>query len=323
MELVLLAWNRLYYGAWVPNTYLAKDMSIRVALRWGLKYLVFGGYSGNLSGGIRFWVSAALALGVSVLLLVGAVAGALRFRTYGYLVAAALAQALFILKSGGDWMKFDRFLEPVVPCVIILQLLGAAILLQWIVGRAHHDDAEAKTTRNLRLFVGTILLGGLVLGTCFAFIQIDPVWTLKGVSDQALVNDSGDQQYSKVWAEEPRLFACARPGQLVATTEAGYGPFVDEWLRVLDLRGLTNREIAETAPASLKSSAGVADQGWQSPTSPVGKVILQERPVLVVTVDGPATEKALDGEYHLIDVQSATGLRVYAEVGTACSVRNS
>jgi hypothetical protein len=143
------------------------------------------------------------------------------------------------------------------------------------------------------------------------------------MSDQALVKDSGDQQYSTVWAEEPRLFACARPGQLVATTEAGYGPFVDEWLRVLDLRGLTNREIAETAPASLKSSAGVADLRWQSPTSPVGKVILQEHPVLVVTVNGPATEKALGGEYHLIDVQSATGLRVYAEVGTACSVRNS
>jgi hypothetical protein len=124
MELVLLAWNRLYYRAWIPNTYLAKDVSIGVALRWGIKYLAIGGYSEFFPDVIRQWVSSALALGASVLLLVGAVAGTLRFRTYSYLVAAALAQALFVLKSGGDWMKFDRFLEPVVPCVIILQLLG-------------------------------------------------------------------------------------------------------------------------------------------------------------------------------------------------------
>jgi len=322
MELVLLAWNRLYYGAWVPNTYLAKDMSIRAALPAGLKYLVFGNLPIYHFGGIHFWATAALALVVDALLLLGAVAGALRFRTYGFLVAAVVAQALFTLKSGGDWMNVARFLEPVEPCLIVLQLLGAAVLFQWIVARVRHGDDELKSTRSLHLFVGTILLGGLVVGTCFAFIQHDPVWSLQGVSDQALVNDSGDQPFSSIWAEEPRLFACARPGQLVATSEAGYGPFVDERLRFLDLRGLTNREIAETALASFKSVVGVTDEGWESPRSPVGKVILEEHPVLVVTFDGPATQNVLEGKYHLIELQSSLRLKVYAEVGTACSVRN-
>jgi len=322
MEIVLLMWNRLYYGAWVPNTYLAKDVSIGAALHSGMKYLAFGNLPDSYTGGIHLWIKAALALGVGALLIAGAVAAAIRFRAYGYVVAAALAQALFILKSGADWMKVARFLEPVEPCLIILQLLGAAVLFSWILARVQHGDGVSTSTTSLQLAVGVILLGGLVVGTCFAFYQNDPVWTLRGVSDQALVSHSGDQPYTTVWAEEPRLFACARPGQLVATTEAGYGPFVDEWLRVLDLRGLTNREIAETAPSSLKSAVGVTDEDWHSPISPVGKVILQEHPVLVVTMDGPAIHSVLDGEYHLIEDQNALGLRVYAEVGTACSANN-
>jgi len=327
VEVVLLGWNRLYYGAWVPNTYLAKESSIGAALHSGLKYLFFGDLPNSYTEGIHLWIAGALAVGLDALLIVGAVAAAIRYRTYGYIVAAALAQVLFVLKSGDDWMKVARFLEPVEPCLIVLQLLGAAVLFGWIVERVHRSRVESKstgekTTGNLDLVVGAVLLGGLVMGTCFAFIQNDPVWTLQGVSDQALVSHSGDQPYSSVWAEEPRLFACARAGQLVATTEAGYGPFVDERLPVLDLRGLTNREIAETAPSSLKSNVGVIDTDWYSPTSPVGEVVLQERPVLIVTVNGPPVRRALDGEYRLIETQDALGLRVYARVGTACSVGN-
>jgi hypothetical protein len=88
----------------------------------------------------------------------------------------------------------------------------------------------------------------------------------------------------------------------VATSEVGYLGFARLDLRILDLRGLTSRAIAEAAPASDKYPYGVEDPDWYRPTSPVGRILLRDRPALIATFDSSPRPTVLGGAYRLTKV---------------------
>jgi hypothetical protein len=101
-----------------------------------------------------------------------------------------------------------------------------------------------------------------------------------------------------------------RPGQLIATTEAGYLGFARQDVRIVDMRGLTDQNIAHARISSAlasKGSQGVYDLAWPLATSGVGGEILREHPSLIVTFDWPygssptIGQPVLDGRYHLLD----------------------
>ena len=94
-----------YFGQFVSNTALAKvHMSLDTALE-GLRYLVaYNSASGYL-------------------LLPVALLGAVASKANAQLRLAAVfvvAQALFLMVSGGDFMYAYRFMIPVVPCIVLL-----------------------------------------------------------------------------------------------------------------------------------------------------------------------------------------------------------
>jgi hypothetical protein len=106
----------------------------------------------------------------------------------------------------------------------------------------------------------------------------------------------------------------------VATSEVGYLGFLRQDLRILDIRGLTDRSIAKEAPTSIKYRPGVVDLSLLKPTSVVGRVLLRARPALIATFDVPAQRTALGGVYKLVETPKSLGISLYvpSSAPTAC-----
>jgi hypothetical protein len=104
---------------------------------------------------------------------------------------------------------------------------------------------------------------------------------------------------------------------MVAASEVGYLGFVRQDLRILDLRGLTNRAIATRSLAAMKMTFGVQDLTWFLPSSPVGQVLLKEKPAVIATFDNIylPVKSALDGLYHLAEVRRFGHIPVLFYVG--------
>lgn len=311
MEAVLVAWNQLYYGSLVPNTYQAKHTPQVLAFHEGLHYLATALYPGYYSPGLIHRVGQVLLIGLELLILAGALSILLRRRRATFVLAPVVAQALFILDTGGDWMTGARFLEPVAPELVAVALIGATALAP------HGSTGWRRTT--------VPVAGGLlVLATAFSYVPAAgraPVTGLAhGLSTYDLVAH-GDYGLSTAWANQTALLACAPNGSLVGDTEVGYSGFADERLRILDLRGLTNRPIAYDAPRKDRGDVGVVVPDWTQPNSVVGKVILEDRPVLVVTLDHGGAPTVLDHHYRLLGThryQGGTTFYVYERSDMHC-----
>ena len=117
---VLLAFRRLYFHAWVPNSAALKMGGFD--LREGFAYL----WDGLALNG---FVLGALAL-VGVVGLTWQLAAR---RPGGFLLALIGAEMIghlgFVIGSGGDWMSGARFLAPAIPSIVILGLAGASLFL--------------------------------------------------------------------------------------------------------------------------------------------------------------------------------------------------
>lgn len=313
-EAAVLIGNRLYYRAWVPNTFQAKNEHLPTAVHQGWQYLKDSIYPvpvrdlPGVAGHLLFVLDVVCTAMLWVALMVGAVYAMRYWQQYGYLLAAFGAQALFVLKAGGDWMHGGRFLEPVSVCIAVGQTLGFLALARLLRG---------VNTSGL-LAAATAVIAGTTAYWCAGPTHADPISHLaSGIGDRALVAAGG---YMALWSDGPTVLSCVGPGSLVAMSEVGYAPWVREDLRILDLRGLTNRQIADSSPLSMHYPWGVYDSGWYNPVSPVGEVILVQKPVMIVTVDyGPTT--ILNGEYHLLATVAyphSSHMLIYLRAGFGC-----
>jgi hypothetical protein len=291
----------LYFNDPLPNTYYAKDMELSRAISQGAHYLLHSiePQTGFRAGGLLLILQLAL-------LCLGIYAVVRKLPRYGYLIAIVVAQSVFILKSGGDWMQGSRFAAPAVIPFILIEVLGLVVVTSSL--RRH---ARPALTRGLCL----VAAAGLLASSVSSSLLPDPVWQLSGVDDLSLVG-AGHYAQSYLWATLPSYLKCLHPGQLVATSEVGYAGFVRQDLRILDIRGLTDRAIAKGAPASMKSQPGVADHSLLQPTSPVGRVLLSTRPALIATFDTLPQKTALGGAYKLVETPESLGISLYVPTST-------
>ncbi len=308
----LASW--LYYRDPLPNTFYAKEMELGPALHNGWQYLlsalqpgmgVGAGYFTPLPSSLGEGVSKILFV-VQVGFLIGGVGYvALRFRRGLYLVAVVVAQAGFVLASGGDWMIGGRFFAPTFVEVACLEMLGLYALIDFL-----HRRGPPATVAILTFAGGLPLIAASVFPLSFIH---DPAWALTGIDNRSIVAAGDYQPITEVWLALPRIAACVPPGATVATTEVGYFGFVRQNLRLVDMRGLTNRPIAKGAPPAVKSTVGVQTPDWTSPTSVVGKTILQSKATLIIEFDSHPTGFILGGAYRNL----ATRDLPYAKTGLA------
>ncbi len=62
-----------------------------------------------------------------------------RFPRCGYLVAVVVAQSVFILLSGGDWMQGARFAAPAIIPAVILEVLGLVSVFSYVYASSSTD----------------------------------------------------------------------------------------------------------------------------------------------------------------------------------------
>lgn len=304
----ILTADRVYYGSALPNTYYAKHVPFHQAVSGGLTYLVHGwdlGFTGKPVARLLLWV--ALTNIADAFLLAGLVLMCARFKELGYLGAACLAEFLFVLGSGGDWIQGSRFMSPVVPFLVVLTISAIA---------------AATNVRRSRS-AAVLLLAVFGVTTLFPYLpaassRSGPVWALGGSSDHQMVA-SGGYVFSKLWADSPRLLSCVPKGGLVAVTEAGYVGFARPDLRILDLRGLVSRDVAAAALPSTRRYFGIQDPNWASEVSPIGRILIADRPAAILTVD-PTIGPPLNGRYKVLSVDSVreATMTLYGLVGGPC-----
>ena len=106
------------YGAWVPNTWLAKRLPPAMALHRGLDYL-----AGFFAANGTWWLYVP---GLLVLRAPG------RHRAATVALGVIALDLVHVLVTGGDWMDAHRFIAPLVPLVYFvvaegwIELLGLA-----------------------------------------------------------------------------------------------------------------------------------------------------------------------------------------------------
>jgi hypothetical protein len=201
-----------YYGEWLPNSVVAKLGGGPLTAVLGLKY--------GLSG-------LSLSVGFVALGLLG-LPGLVRDRpAWRFLAIYCCAYLSFIVASGGDWMPGFRFFVPVLP---VLWMLCTGALLEFAAAARPRIAPQA-------VLVVVVLLALASFSSQRALVrsQLRFQTGLAGVT----------------WDSSPTRVEVAKsignlvpPGRSIALFEAGYVPYYNPQLRVLDDSGLNDRTIA-------------------------------------------------------------------------------
>ena len=248
-----LIFRRLYFDSWLPNTYYAKTGApLPVLVVQGWRYLC-GCFAslvpafGSASPGIVLVGGLTLA----VLLAFAWRRGALRSEA---IVVAAVGAAAVL--EGGDWMVLYRFWVPALPC---LAIIGAAALL-----RLHERSGTER--------VAALALAAAVLASGVT-VAIEERNGGQGLR----VNAEG---YRHAHREIARyLNEHAERGDAVALMDVGMIGWYADRLRVIDITGLTDRDIAH------------APGGFLDKQFPVPELIAKNVRFIVLVEGFPADDR--------------------------------
>ena len=260
-----------YYGSPLPNTYWAKHLLISQALPLGLSYL--GRYALPVS--VPFGLTLT-GLGLWALL---------RQKRPDRLVLPAVLglHALFLLRSGGDWMMDGRFFAVVLP-------LSAVVWGGSLQAACDLSDRLGDSRHSLRL-AGLIALGAyaaLALAhdaarrTANAAAQPGVLNIGRVIAPHAPLEEWKPGNHDGRLAIARWVAGHAQPGQLVLASEMGLMTIQNPDVRFLDIRGLADARIArmENYPRDLGGVQG--EREWMDDTKPLGQYVRRRRPHWVI-----------------------------------------
>ncbi len=261
----LIGFRLLYFGEWLPNTYYAKFTKIAggsvANTAYGLQYTKrFLPTLVPSFGALNTGTTAAGGAVLTVLLAYGLWRRTLR-------PAALLAGALWltVMIDGGDWMVLHRFWVPALPFLALLAVAAAR-------------DLHNRGSLSRAVAPAAALLGALQVASGIAY----GVQQRDGPTGLA-VNAEG---YRHAHHEIARyLRENGRPGDAVALMDIGIIGY-ESRLRILDISGLTDREIARAPGGFLEKRVSVES-------------LLAKAPRFFVLVPGYPTDRriALDAEF--------------------------
>jgi arabinofuranosyltransferase len=278
-----------YYGQWVPNTYYAKQVTSQYAWQWGPLYLlhplspirVAWDY---LKFPVPLWSTQWQALGTVVFWGLALLGCARRGWWTGAILTVVLAQIAFVLHFGGDWMPGWRFVVPVLPLLAVLQVQGLGRLR----GRGLVRTAAAP-----------ILVVALWI-VCAAVSPHNP-WSNARFSAASADLLPADNALGRKWIAADRyIHDVLPPGGVIAYSEMGYAGYHNLDKTFIDVRGLTDREIARL-PASYKGPWGVDDEQWMFSSDPLYRILRRRQPTTIIAFSHPSQmPPAVLDHYYLI-----------------------
>ena len=273
----LLLARLAYYGQIVPNTYYAKQVTPQYAALWGPLYLLHPLSPVRVAWDylrlpVPLWSTQWQALGTVVFWGL-ALTGCVRRNAGGWgiiLPAVVLAQVAFVLHFGGDWMPGLRFLVPVLPLLAVLQVLGLRRLRANGPGRRFAAPA----------------LAALLWGVC-AFVSPHNSWSKARLSTASADLLPADNALGRKWVATDRYIRdVLPPGGVIAYSEMGYAGYRNLDKNFIDVRGLTDPEIARLPPA-YKGTWGVDDERWMFPGDPLYQILKRRRPTAIIAFSHP------------------------------------
>ena len=281
-SLVLVAARMAYYGQPLPNTYYAKQVGLRDGLKNGAHYLMHPLSQGTLhpamghGAALLFWG----------LVLLGGWARRGRPAT-PVLLAAAAAEAFFVLRAGGDWMPGWRFMMPVLPALAVLQAQGVRHL-------------AAVAARRFRAPPCAQVFGGAALLIWCLTLAASPhcSWARAGFTTHGarLLRVGG--MYGAYWVDVgDYIHTRFRPGSYVAYSEMGYAGYANLDKRFLDTRGLTESHLCRLYPVSRKSMVGITDDRWYAAPSPLFAELIERQPDAIISFDYQRPIRVALGQY--------------------------
>jgi hypothetical protein len=274
MSLFIL-WRHAYYGDWLPNTVVAKSMPLSTALDFamGPAYLlrtIFGNLSGRTGAVV-------ISICLWLLVILGAECPEMKQGGARLIVFAVLAQALVLLRSGGDWMTGWRYMMASVPLWTLLLAAGADRIV------VHVTTPLSATGTRLAASFGfgalLVVFGGAAIDLVAIIehdLQASTSWPAAGWTTDARKMVQRLSIRGTLLAADS-LNVWLPPGSSIAYSEMGVIPFFTLKLRWLDTDGLTDRAIAHLDSA-LHTRAGVQYGAYLQQGTEVGQMVLQRRP---------------------------------------------
>ncbi len=316
IPLVLLEIGRwTYYGQWVPNTYFAKAQPLLQSFSGGAAYplramsptptviptflhhlsllhagslLAFGSLEQknvrsdffNLLLPLLFWGLAVFGFWRT------------RRRILGSMSLAVTAAVLvFVLKAGGDWMYGWRFMAPILPLLAVSQAHAVRALSRRLAGQTPARRMRRFSPRQMASFCGTLLVV-LWLVSCIKTNHYS--WKSAHFSTQGSRLLQASEGYGPLWVKGANFIQQLPHGTTVAYSEMGYAGYSNLDKSLLDIRGLTDRQIAHL-PAKYKYSTGIADKDWYRPGDPLFAIIERRKPEVILSFDDVPPSAALRG----------------------------
>lgn len=302
-----------YYGQLLPNTYFAKSQPLFVSLSRGAAYplratapraadvpaflhdltllsphtlLAFHSLvQKNLRSDLFSLFMPLLFWGLAVFGL-----SRIRHRIVGGIsLAVVAATLLFVLKAGGDWMYGWRFLVPVLPLLAVCQCFAVRAISRRL---ARRNFALLPARRSAAVCTAVVALLWLVSCTKTEHYS----WKSAGFSTQGARLLQASEGFGPLWVRGAEYIRLLPPGTKVAYSEMGYAGYTSLDKYMLDIRGLTDRQIAHLPP-QYKYSTGVADKEWYAPGDPLNSILETRKPDVIISFD-PAPSHAVVSGYR-------------------------
>ncbi len=293
----LLTLSRMaYYNHPLPNTYYAKHVTLVRGLNDGAWYLLrtlsptvvdvrslgrmhtFGRERLAAFGTLVFWLLALLGL------------WRCRRQKFGWALGAVIAAlVLFVLRYGGDWMAGWRFLVPALPVFAVVQCHGLRALLCLFRGKSP-EGGRARLV---------VALPALAVWAGCALVAPHSPWSEAHYSthSDALLRASG--ALGRKWVVTADFIRRnAAPGATVAYSEMGYAGWENPDKTFIDVRGLTDTEIARL-PDGLKGTFGLDDERWFVPGDPLYRILDRRDPDMIVAFSHQNAPTIVLGRYFL------------------------
>lgn len=243
LPLAHIAFRRIYYGEWVPNTVIAKTTGLprHLLIDSGLDYLE------HFARARPYFLQLAIAA-----LPVALVARSRRIPAL-YIATSAAAYISLIVVAGGDHMIAHRLLLPVVPPLAMLWAEGLAGLASL---RSHPAGAAPAAA----VACSAALLFGLTPGERYEPAERPDPAAYVGTIVGEYLRDS----YPK--------------GTLIALHNAGSTPYFAPHLRFIDMLGLNDTHIARRKIQRLELPA----QRWPGHAKGDGAYVLSRKPDVIL-----------------------------------------
>ncbi|MBW1865372.1 MAG: hypothetical protein JRI64_07055 [Deltaproteobacteria bacterium] len=225
--LVYFALRWAYYGLPLPLTYYAKTMAETGDRLWGYRYL---------------WLNLRI-VGLLVVMPVAAIALIRKPRADVLLLwLLFLAQCIYAVVVGGDWMPFARLLLPVVPLIIVAFAWGNEELVGFV--RDHQSLAflsfGGRAGRTILAYALPVAMTVLVVVHLDSHIVASPLEAMKIDLAEEQKRHVRKNLYTNRYMFQQILRA---PGQTLVTDYGGMVAYYTN-ARIIEMWGLCNREIA-------------------------------------------------------------------------------